>query len=44
MVMFTSNLWSDARSVNGALGFVEKNVYNPRCSPLEPPTHVLVRF
>ena len=45
MVMLTSNLWTDAGLVNGALRFTEKkNVYNPTCSPPEPPTYVLVRF
>ena len=38
--MFTSNLWTDAGLVNGALRFVEKIVYNPRCSPPQPPTYV----
>ena len=42
--MLTSNLWADARLVNEALGFVEKIMYNLRCSPPKPPTYVLVRF
>ena len=42
-VMLTSNLWTNARLVNRALGIVEKFVYNPRCSPLWPCTYVLVR-
>jgi hypothetical protein len=43
-VMFTSNLWINAGLVNVALGVVEPIVYNPRTSPLEPPTYVLIRF
>jgi ATP-dependent DNA helicase PIF1 len=43
-VMLTSNLWTNARLVNGALGVVEHIVYNPTTSPPEPPTYVLVRF
>ena len=43
-VMLTSNLWIDARLVNGALGVIEEIVYNPEVSPLEPPTYVLVKF
>jgi len=43
-VMLTSNLWTDAELVNGALGVVETIVYNPGGLPPEPPTYVLVRF
>jgi len=43
-VMLTSNLWTNAGLVNGALGVIQQIVYNPGSSPLEPPTYVLVRF
>ena len=43
-VMLTSNLWTNAGLVNGALGEVEQIVYNPGITPPEPPTYVLVRF
>ena len=43
-VMLTSNLWTDAGLVNGALGVIQQIVYNPGSSPPEPPTYVLVRF
>lgn len=43
-VMLTSNLWTDAGHVNGALGVIEEIVYNPEVSPPEPPTYVLVKF
>ena len=42
--MLTSNLWTDARLVNGALGVIQQIVYNPGSSPLEPPTYVLIKF
>ena len=31
-VMLTSNLWTNAVLINGALGFIERIVYNPGCS------------
>ena len=43
-VMLTSNLWTNAGLVNGALGFIQQIVYNPRSSPPEPPTYVLIKF
>ena len=43
-VMLTSNLWTNAGLVNGALGVIQQIVYNPGSSPPEPPTNVLVRF
>jgi len=42
--MLTSKLSTDIGLVNGSLGIVEKNVYNPGCKPPDPPTYVLVRF
>jgi len=42
--MLTSNIWTNARLVDGVLGVVEQIVFNPRILPLEPPTHVLVIF
>ena len=42
--MLTSNLWTDAGLVNGALGVIQQIVYKPGSSPPEPPTYVLVRF
>jgi ATP-dependent DNA helicase PIF1 len=36
-VMLTSNLWIDVGLVNGALGIIEKNVYNLEYSPPSPP-------
>jgi hypothetical protein len=35
-VMLTSNIWTDAGLINGALGVVEKIVYNPG---ILPPNH-----
>ena len=43
-VILNSNLWTNVGLLNGSLGVVEHIVYNPRTSPLEPPTYVLVRF
>jgi hypothetical protein len=39
-VMLTSNLWTNAQLINGALGVVEHIVYNPATSPLEPLTYM----
>ena len=41
--MLTSNLWTDAGLVNGALGFIQQIVYNPRSFPPKPPTYVLIK-
>jgi len=43
-VMLTSNIWTDVILVNGALGVVERIVYDPGSLPPEPPTYVLIRF
>ena len=43
-VMLTSNLWTDARLINGALGVIQQIVYNPGSSPPEPPMYVLIKF
>ena len=43
-IMLTSNLWTDAGLVNGALGVIQQIVYNPGSSPPEPPTYVLIKF
>lgn len=43
-VMLTPNLWTDATLVDGALGIIEKIVYDLRWSPLGSPTYVLVVF
>jgi ATP-dependent DNA helicase PIF1 len=32
-VMLTSNIWTDAGLINGALGVVEQIVYNPGILP-----------
>ena len=42
--MLTSNLWTDAGLVNGALEVIEQIVYNLGSSPLEPPMYVLIKF
>ena len=42
--MLTLNLWTDVGLVNGALGVIQQIVYNPRSSPPEPPTYVLIKF
>jgi hypothetical protein len=43
-VMLTSNLWTNAILVNGALRVVEHIVYNLGTFHHNPPTYVLVRF
>ena len=42
--MLTSNLWTDAGLVNGALGVTQQIVYHPGSSPPKPPTYVLIKF
>ena len=42
--MLTSNLWTDAGLVNGALGVIEQIVYNLGSSSPEPPTYVLIKI
>ncbi|XP_057855871.2 uncharacterized protein LOC131876112 [Cryptomeria japonica] len=43
-VMLTSNLWTKAGLVNGALGYIRKIVYKPGSAPPEPPTYVMAEF
>ncbi|XP_059066140.1 uncharacterized protein LOC131857505 [Cryptomeria japonica] len=43
-VMLTSNIWIQARLVNGALGYVRKIIYKPGSSPPEPPSYVMIEF
>ena len=43
-VMLTSNLWTNAGLVNGAVGVIQQIVYNPGSSSPEPPMYVLIKF
>ena len=43
-VMLTSNVWTDARLVNGALGVIQQIVYNPGSLPPRPLMYVLIKF
>ena len=43
-VMLTSNIWTDAGLVNGALGVIQQIMYNFGNLPPKPLTYVLVRF
>ncbi|XP_059065918.1 uncharacterized protein LOC131857402 [Cryptomeria japonica] len=42
--MLTSNMWVEARLVNGALRNITQIVYKPESAPPQPPTYVLVEF
>jgi len=43
-VMLTSNLWTEAGLVNGALRYVRNIVYKPGKSPPNPPIYFMVEF
>ena len=43
-VMLTENIWIDTRLVNGALGEVVDNIYEPGCKPPSLPSYITVRF
>ena len=43
-IMLTSNIWTDAGLVNGALEVIQQIVYNLGSSPREPPTYVLIKI
>ena len=42
--IFTSNLWTDAGLINGALGVIQQIIYNLGSSPRDPSTYVLRKF